>query len=133
MSRSGYSDDCENLELYRGTVTLATRGKRGQKMFRDLKAALEAMPKKELIAHELESDGNVCAFGALGRAMEIDISNIDPDDTEMVGGLFDIARQLAAEVVHMNDEWGRHDESPAERWVRMLTWVDEQIIKVVKS
>ncbi len=36
MSRSGYQDDCEGLNLYRGTVRRAIRGKRGQAFLREL-------------------------------------------------------------------------------------------------
>lgn len=58
MSRSGYNDDIDNWALikWRGQVASAIRGKRGQKMLRDLLAALDAMPEKSLIVHELESE-----------------------------------------------------------------------------
>lgn len=57
MSRAGYSDDIDDpLELghWRAQVASATRGKRGQKLLRDLLVALDAMPEKRLIAEELE-------------------------------------------------------------------------------
>lgn len=57
MSRSGYCDDIEDpLELgrWRAQVRSATRGKRGQKLLRDLLAALDAMPDKRLVANQLE-------------------------------------------------------------------------------
>lgn len=57
MSRAGYCDDIEDpLELgrWRAQVRSATRGKRGQKLLRDLLAALDAMPEKRLVADELE-------------------------------------------------------------------------------
>lgn len=50
MSRSGYSDDCENIAMWRGVIASATRGKRGQRFFRDLVTALDAMPEKALVA-----------------------------------------------------------------------------------
>lgn len=53
MSRSGYVDDCENLELYRATVERSIKGKRGQAFLRELAAAMDAMPEKVLIAEEL--------------------------------------------------------------------------------
>lgn len=43
MSRSGYSDDCENVAMWRGQVASAIRGKRGQTMLRDLVLAQEVM------------------------------------------------------------------------------------------
>ena len=57
MSRAGYCDDFEdNLELgrWRAQVRSATRGKRGQKLLRDLLGALDAMPEKRLVSDVLE-------------------------------------------------------------------------------
>lgn len=57
MSRSGYVDDMDDtlaLGRWRAQVASATRGKRGQKLLRDLLAALDAMPEKRLVAYELE-------------------------------------------------------------------------------
>lgn len=138
MSRSGYSDDGDNLAMWRGMVASATRGKRGQQFFRDLLAALDAMPKKRLIAHELQqADGEVCAIGALGAARGVDMAKIDPECPEQVAPLFNIAECLAQEVVYMNDErfdyhWDRQthtriEYTPEERWGNMRAWVAEQI------
>lgn len=131
MSRSGYSEDCENdwaLICYRGAVKSATRGKRGQTFFRDLLTALDAMPNKRLIADELESNGEFCAIGVLGNARKMDMSKIDPHDPEAVSSRFDIAESLAREVVYENDEnyyW--LDETSEKRWIRMRKWVENQI------
>lgn len=74
MSRSGYSEDCENLELYRAAVRRASRGKRGKAFFKRLVEALEALPVKELEARILvtqPAEGNpdkpyeCCAMGAV--------------------------------------------------------------------
>jgi hypothetical protein len=128
MSRSGYSDDGEHIGIWRGRVASATRGKRGQSFFRALLAALDAMPEKSLIAGELEEPaGQVCAIGALGKARGVDMSTIDPECPEQVAPPFDIAECLAQEVMYMNDEWGRYDEKPEDRWTRMRRWVAEQI------
>ena len=57
MSRAGYCDDLDDpLELgrWRAQVRSATRGKRGQKLLRDLLAALDAMPEKRLVSDVLE-------------------------------------------------------------------------------
>lgn len=131
MSRSGYNDDCDNewaLIRYRGMVASASRGKRGQKLFKDLLAALDAMPVKELIPGELEMDGQVCALGALAKARGIDVSKLDPENAEEVGKAFDIAEPLAREIVFENDE-GYHwnGDTPAQRWERMRRWVENQI------
>jgi len=139
MSRSGYSSDNEGIALWRGMVASATRGKRGQQFFRDLLAALDAMPEKRLIREALEAEGEVCAIGALGRARGIDMSNIDPEDPNEVAPLFNIAECLAQEVVYMNDEYfdfhyvevngrsTRMEYTPEERWQKMRKWVAEQI------
>ena len=138
MSRSGYSDDCENLAMWRGMVMGATLGKRGQAFFRALLAALDAMPERRLIQGALEEgDGEVCALGALGRARGIDMTEVDPSAPSEVAPLFDIAECLAQEVVYMNDEYyditttddkkGYRDYTPEERWQKMRAWVVKQI------
>ena len=131
MSRSNYREDIDNWQLikWRGMVASETRGRRGQKLFRDLLAALEAMPEKRLIASELETEtGDVCALGAVGKARGVDMSAIDPEEPEQVAPAFDIAECLAQEIAFMNDEWDlRGDETPEGRWTRMRDWVKEQI------
>jgi hypothetical protein len=60
MSRSGYTEDCEDqwqLIRWRGAVRSAIRGKRGQAFLRELLAALDAMPEKRLIAGDLVFEG----------------------------------------------------------------------------
>lgn len=57
MSRSGYCDDIDDTLAHgrwRAQVRSATRGKRGQKLLRDMLAALDAMPEKRLAPFELE-------------------------------------------------------------------------------
>ena len=129
MSRSGYSDDYEYAAIWAGRVASASRGKRGQQFFRDLLAALDAMPEKSLIAHELQApNGEVCAIGALGVARGVDMTKIDPECPEEFAAPFNIAECLARDVVYMNDEWGSGAEKPEDRWVRMRRWVAEQIV-----
>jgi hypothetical protein len=60
MSRSGYTDDQEDqwaFIRYRGAVTSAIRGKRGQAFLREMLASLDAMPDKRLITGALVFDG----------------------------------------------------------------------------
>jgi hypothetical protein len=68
MSRSGYSDDCDQWDMirWRGAVASSIRGARGQAFLKEMLAALDALPEPKLIAEELESDGAVCAIGAVG-------------------------------------------------------------------
>lgn len=123
MSRSGYSDDIDQWALirWRGQVASAIRGKRGQQFLRDLVAALDAMPEKRLITNSLEEGGNVCAIGSVGKARGVDMTGLDPDDSETVAHAFNIADQLAREIVYENDE-GPYAETPEERWSRMRAW-----------
>jgi hypothetical protein len=130
MSRSGYSDDCENVAMWRGQVASAIRGKRGQTMLRDLVAALDAMPVKALVAGDLVTDdGCVCALGALGQKRGVNLDSLDTYDYDELGKAFDIAHQLAQEVMYENDEGGgwRGRETPEERWARVRNWAAKQI------
>jgi hypothetical protein len=136
MSRSGYSDDCENVGLWQAAVDRAIAGKRGQKFLREMVTALDAMPVKELITGELvRDDAHVCAIGAVAVARKLDVSDLDGTDGAKVGDRFGIARAMACEIVYQNDEWQPLPvrapdggwswpvETPAERWSRMRAWV----------
>mgnify|MGYP001575581568 FL=1 len=130
MSRSGYSEDCENWELicWRGAVTAAMRGKRGQSFLRDLLAAFDAMPAKRLITDELEKDGDACALGAIGRTRNIPMQELDPYDAEKVASTFCIAPALAKEIMFENDDdFIAGGETPEHRWFRMRNWVAAQL------
>lgn len=123
MSRSGYSDDCEHVALWRAAVDRATFGNRGQAFMRKLLAALDVMPEKRLITNEIsDGHGGVCALGAVDPN-----AKVDPEDSEAVAAHFRIAPALAAEIVYMNDEWRASGETPEARWQRMREWVRKQI------
>lgn len=132
MSRSNYSDDCENWEMicWRGAVASATKGKRGQTLFREMIAALDAMPEKKLIASELvDSGGGVCALGCLGKARGVKMDDLDPCESKIISERFNIADALAREIAYENDEGGfQRRETPEQRWMRMREWVSKQII-----
>lgn len=135
MSRSGYTEDYDNedgrLAMWRGVIASATRGKRGQRFFRELVAALDAMPEKRLIANELgveEADGPVCALGSLARAKGVALTEDDSYAYDRLGEAFDIAKQLAQEVMYVNDEAGPYGgETPEGRWLRVRRWAARQI------
>jgi hypothetical protein len=133
MSRSGYTDDYDNywaMIRWLGAVKSAIRGKRGQKLLRDLRDALDAMPVKALIAEELVTErGEVCALGCLAQARRMDVSGVDPEDSDQVAKLFDISPALASEIAYENDE-GFYDENPERRWEWMRKWVGSQITEV---
>lgn len=134
MSRSGYSDDCDDyLAMGRAIATRnkAMGGKRGQAFLSELLATLDAMPTKELVREALV-DGydpylialeatppsyfgeghpqpfcGVCALGAVGQARGMAMAHLDPDEPEMVAAAFGITETMAREVVYANDEMGR--------------------------
>jgi hypothetical protein len=132
MSRSGYSEECENLELYRGAVNQAIHGKRGQAFLREMAAAMDAMPEKKLIESELINPftGGVCAIGSVFKARGTDVSKIDAEEPDEVAKAAGIARCMAAEIAFVNDEEGRYysrNETPEQRWFRVRQWVEDQI------
>ena len=119
MNRSGYSDDCEFLDLYRANVDRAIAGKRGQAFLRELAAVMDAMPAKRLIRGGLiDETGGVCAFGAVCQARGVKINSLyDAEDIARVLGL---AYPLAAEIMWVND-WRL--ETLEQRWTRVRKWV----------
>lgn len=135
MSRSGYNDDYdENLvNLYRGTVSRAIGGKRGQAFLKEMLSAMDAMADQRLIANELDesttgSGHGVCAIGSVGKARGIDMTGVDPEDSYKVSGMFNIADCMAREIVYMNDEaWDVRRETPEQRFARMRKWIISNI------
>lgn len=128
MSRSGYTDDCENLGLWRGAVSRALNGKRGQAFLRELLTALDAMPEKRLITEELVADGAYCTLGVIGAARGLPLHEIDYEDPHALSQAFLIAPAMAQEIEFMNDEGCCcANETSGERWVRMRKWVVEQL------
>jgi hypothetical protein len=135
MSRSNYSEDYDEqfpnaLFLYRNSVDLALSGRRGQRFLRDLIAALEAMPTKELIADRLVDSGSVCAIGAVGVRRGVNMAGLDPEDAKSVAKAFGIAECMAREITFENDEavpYWRDPETPEQRWRRMRDWAQGNI------
>ena len=130
MSRSGYSNDLDprDLAMWRGQVTSAIGGKRGQAFLRELIEALDGMPEKRLIANVLRAYGEVCAIGSVGARRGIDLEALDPHDHEGLASVFGIAHQLVQEIEFMNDDecfgWGA---SPEDRWKRMRAWAVQNL------
>lgn len=130
MSRSGYTCDIEDtaaLNMWRGAVNSALRGRRGQAFLREMLIALDTMPEKKLISYELEQDGCVCALGAVGRTRGLDMAHMDPEDHDTVAAKFGIAHAMACEIMYMNDEGAWRPEAPEDRFVRMRAWIVSQI------
>ena len=136
MSRSGYSDDIEDvlhLGRWRAQVKSSIRGKRGQAFLRELAREMDAMPEKSLITGTLISDdGSCCTIGVVCKARGVDVSKVDPDEPDQVGEAVGITHQLASEIEWLNDEWIAI-ESPEDRWKRMREWVESQIRSDTKN
>jgi hypothetical protein len=132
MSRSGYSDDCDDILVHgrwRAQVASAIRGNRGQKFLKELAAAMDAMPEKTLITGELISkEGECCTMGVVCQSRGLAVTDVDENSPEEVGNLLGIAPQLAAEIAYENDECSDH-LSHEERWMRMRKWVDDHLKK----
>jgi hypothetical protein len=131
MSRHNYSEDSDDqwgLIRWRGQVASAIRGKRGQKLLREMLTALDAMPVKELVADELQADGQYCALGVVGKARGIDMTSVDPEDSCVVAGLFDVAEPLVREITFINDWDFYHSSNPnATRFHDVRRWVVQNL------
>lgn len=133
MSRSGYSDDYEDVAMWRGAVASAMRGRRGQAFLREMLEALDALPEKRLIRGRMVEDGCGCALGvvALKRGMDIEAIEVDPDDLdyEKLGPAFGIADALAREIMWTNDDaHPSYHETPEQRFHRMRSWVIDNLM-----
>lgn len=135
MSRSGYSDDCDgDVNLYRGAVDKALKGKRGQAFLKELLDTLNALPEKKLIANSFKtSDGDVCALGAIAVKRGIDtkiLEKYENDDVWGLGKIFGIADSMAAEIMFENDDdfgYRKTAETSEERFARIRAWVVKNI------
>jgi hypothetical protein len=129
-SRSGYVNDLNAWDTirWRGAVNSAIKGKRGQAFLREMLKAIDELPVKELIAHELIERDSVCAIGAVGRSRNIVMDDIDPYDSSQIANAFGIAPAMAREISYMNDdEDGFLCKTPEERFIRMRRWIVWQI------
>jgi len=133
MCRHGYSEEYEQpgYGMYRGRVASAIRGKRGQRLLRELLAALDAMPYKRLIKDAFVLNGYACALGVVALSRGIpDPEKIDSEDHDYLAKLFDIAPCLVREIQYENDEpvWSSDPiDALVERWEVMREWVSENI------
>ncbi len=139
MSRSGYTEDCDDplaCGRAKAAVNSAMRGRRGQAFLKELLAALDALPEKRLIREDLEAPAtgmplkerhDVCALGAVGRARGLDMSNLDPHDHDTIAARFGIAHMMACEIMYWNDDNYRL-ETPERRFERMRKWIADQIV-----
>lgn len=131
MGRHGYSDDLDSgaLNIWRGAVTAAIRGKRGQAFLREMLTALDAMPVHALIAHELkDAGGGVCAIGTVGASRGIDMAALDPCEYDDIAKTFGISQALVREIEYENDDFWAYGPNPDNlskdelRWAAIRRW-----------
>lgn len=130
MSRCGYTEDCDDWWqhiMWRGRVTSAIRGKRGQAFLKELVEALDAMPEKRLIKDELRTTEGVCALGCVGAKRGMDLEKLEPENTEALVAAFGIADAMVREIEWQNDENWYGKETPEIRWQRVRDWAASQI------
>lgn len=130
MSRSGYcegdgsAEDNWRMIRWRGAVTAAIRGKRGQAFLQEMADALDAMPERKLEPHVLVSEsGACCAMGAVALARGAATEGVDAEDPRQVAELMGIAPALAAEIAFENDDEWTTAKTPSNRWHYMRDWV----------
>lgn len=129
MSRSGYSDDCDDQWAtirWRGAVAASIKGKRGQALLIELAEALDAMPEKKLISRDLKNENGYCTLGVLGAKRGLPIETLSPENYDEVSEAFGVAAPLVQEIVYLNDE-DCEGMTPEERWTQMRGWVHNKI------
>lgn len=130
MSRSNYDDDIDQWALirWRGAVASAINGKRGKAFLLELATVLDAMPEKRLIQHELVAEsGECCTMGAVFKSRGCDVKDIDPDEPDEVAAAIGLSDAMVREIAYLNDDCGRHAETPEQRWIRMRKWVADNL------
>lgn len=128
------------------TIENAIKGRRGQDLLRDLRAALLAQPTRELIDGFILEPGTrqTCAIGELAvyrhvmagstrdealSALErwtMDAERYDEGDLDTLemGAALGMVNAMAIEVSYTNDDY---TETPHERWQRMLHWTESRL------
>ena len=120
--------DQKDYAMWRGRVASSIRGRRGQQLLRDALAALDAMPAKRLIPEAIVEDGDVCLLGAVANARGMPAVNLlDPEDHDDLSKKFNVAACLIREIEYVNDEEGRAEETPEERFIRVRKWIERHI------
>lgn len=149
MSRScyveGYGDDFPGqLDLFRANVRRSIQSKAGQARLRELRDALLALPVKELAADVFASGTSespqVCGLGAWALmksggdvATASAMVPAQSDDYETYDRLKDHGwpRLVVLDAVYMNDDGGEsRSVTPAQRYARVLAWVERELLPV---
>lgn len=149
MSRANYSDDVDSsrLNVWRGAVASAIRGKRGQAFLQELADAMDAMPDKRLISHAGSVDGCMCTLAVVASVRGLDMDRLnhlmEEADTDSIASMLGIADAMAREIMFENDEgvgdsyWlgGGYYNYPhpsiktieEKRWSAMRAWVSAHL------
>jgi len=135
MSRHGLSDECDDnwaAICSAGAFKQAVYGKRGQAFLRELAAALDAMPRKELIEAALIENGECCGLGAVALARGTDVSGVCPEDYEAIARLLGISVTLTRNIEYANDEsdWDYRQterQNKERRWQTVRDWAQAHI------
>jgi len=158
MSRVSYSDDEDypgQYALWQANCERSARGKVGQRVLREMEAALLALPSPRLIANAVSLRGEVCAVGAYlaakkaqqaGTDIASAIATIEQEcgdedaqsynETDELGTAAGMPRLVAWKLVALNDievPHGRYrsgvyvETTPEERYAEVLAWVRSQI------
>lgn len=145
----GCESECRLWILDQANQRRALAGKRGQKVLRELEAALLAMPERRLVNGVLcdAETGEVCALGQLavhrmergGLPHELAVKEVaewEGDDGNAWSTSYwvgkrrlGLAQPLATAVQYQNDEV-RSADTPEQRWEHLLAWVRSQIKEV---
>ena len=141
LYQEGYGDAEPWMEGQQaGALKSAIRGQRGQRLLRDLVAALDALDAPELSAGALEDEttGCCCAFGAVRRyrgaaAVPLYFDPMEADlDPPHFAEPFDVAPALAWEVVEVNEGSSDSNMEAArrQRWERVRAWAVKHLAGV---
>lgn len=132
--------------LWPSVAKRAIEGKRGQKLLRELEAALLSMANKRLITGAFSYKGEVCGLGCLAvkRHQDKDFTREEAltkvaedycdttwDDEQFdhheIGEAMGITPTLAWEIMYENDDSFPHDATPEDRYKGVLRWVQSRI------
>lgn len=133
MNRSCYSEDMEDTWSFirwRGAVTSAIKGKRGQEFLKEMLETLDSMPEKKLVKGALMTEtGEVCAIGSVMAKRGIDPQSIDIYDSKAIANQVGISDALVREIEFINDDaWDWNKGITDEvRWEIVRGWVANQI------
>lgn len=154
MSRLEYCEPDDEVSFLRccafsHNTKQAIKGKKGQRILKELEAALLAMPEKRLISDGFARlEGDVCAMAALmlsrilaagasrQDAMGIMEKQIDFDPEPGWDAICDtseamkICKPLVWAIVEQNDEYG--GKTPEQTYDRVLAWVRSNIKEEVQ-